>query len=167
MKFLLPFIICLFIIGCDGGLAPPPPVELGFSGTVHFASGYWPPIDSLHSLWIFASQIYPLDSNKVYEGLFGNPITIFLYPSISQSLPLGVVDSISYSFPLKSGTYKYVGVIQQVNPNLTNIRAFRVVGFYKDSLDALLPGIVEVNDSYQIHGIDIDVDFQDPPPQPF
>jgi hypothetical protein len=103
----------------------------------------------------------------VYEGLFGNPITIFLYPSISQSLPLGVVDSISYSFPLKSGTYKYVGVIQQVNPNLTNIRAFRVVGFYKDSLDALLPGIVEVNDSYQIHGIDIDVDFQDPPPQPF
>ncbi len=166
MKFLLPLVICLILISCDGGLAPPPPVELGFSGTVHFVPGYWPPSDSLNSLWIFASQIYPLDSNKVFAGLFGNPMTIFLYPGINQSLPLVASDSLSYSFPLKAGTYKYVGVIQHLNSSL-NIRAFRVVGFYKDSVDASQPGIVEVNDSYQIHGINIDVDFRNPPPQPF
>lgn len=167
MKLLLLLIICIFIIDCDGGLAPPPPVQLGFSGTVHFAPGYWPPSDSLYSLWIFASQIYPLDSTKVFAGLFGTPITIFLYPSVNQSLSLVASDSISYTFPLKAGTYKYVGVIQQVNPSLFNIRAFRVVGFYRDSVDASQPGVVEVNDSYQIRGIDIDVDFRNPPPQPF
>jgi hypothetical protein len=167
MKFLLPLILCLLVIGCDGGLAPPPPVELGFSGTVHFAPGYWPPSDSIYSLWIFASQVYPLDSIKVLTGLFGNPMTIFLYPSINQSLSRDQVDSLAYSFPLKAGTYKYVGVIQQVSPSLTNIRAFRVVGFYKDSIDASQPGIVEVNDSYQTRGVDMDVDFQNPPPQPF
>ncbi len=166
MKFLLPFIICLFLTGCDGGLAPPPPVELGFSGTVHFAPGYWPPSDSLYNLWIFASQIYPLDSVKVFAGLFGNPMTIFLYPGVTQTLAVGMIDSIAYSFPLKSGTYKYVGVIQKISPDL-NIRAFKVVGFYRDSSHASQPGTVEVNENRQISGINIDVDFQHPPPQPF
>jgi len=156
------------LVACDGGLAPPPPVELGFSGTVHFTPGSWP-TDSLLSLWIFASQIYPLDSAKVYSGLFSTPNTIFLYPSITQSLPLSEVDSIPYSFPLRSGTYKYVGVIQQVSFDLINrgVRVFRVVGFYKDSTNPSQPGSVRVNDSYQVKGINIDVDFHNPPPQPF
>jgi hypothetical protein len=154
------------IAACDGRLAPPPP--LGFSGTVYFTPGSWP-TDSLFSLWIFASQIYPLDSAKVYAGLFGSQTTIYLYPSISQSLPLSEVDSMSYSFPLQSGMYRYVGVIQQVSPDFASkgIRAFRVVGFYKDSTNLLQPGIVDVNDSYQLKGINIDVDFRNPPPQPF
>jgi hypothetical protein len=163
MRFLVLMILCLVLVACDGGLAPPPP--LGFSGTVYFTPGSWP-TDSLFSLWIFASQIYPLDSAKVYAGLFSNPPTIILYPSISQSLPLSEVGSMSYSFPLQSGTYRYVGVIQHVSPDF-GIRAFRVVGFYKDSTNLSQPGIVEVNDSYQVKGINIDVDFRNPPPQPF
>jgi hypothetical protein len=156
------------LAACDGGLAPPPPVELGFSGTVYFTPGSWP-TDSLINLWIFASQIYPLDSTKVYSGLFSVPNTIFLYPSINQSLPLSEVDSIPYSFPLSSGTYKYVGVIQQVSLDLINrgVRVFRVVGFYKDSTNLSQPGSVIVNDNYQVRGIDIQVDFRNPPPQPF
>jgi hypothetical protein len=163
MKFLPITIICVLLMACDEGLAPPPPIELGFSGTVNF-SGTWPS-DSLLNLWIFASQIYPLDSTKVISGLLQIPHSIFLYPSMSQSLPFNV-DSISYSFPLQSGTYKYIGVIQQISA-FTSIHAFRVVGFYKDSTDASIPGTVEVNDREQVKGININVDFQNPPPQPF
>ncbi len=167
MRYLVLTILCVMLAACDGGLAPPPPMEFGFSGTVHFTPGSWP-TDSLINLWIFASQIYPLDSAKVYSGLFASPSTIFVYPSLSGTLPF-YVDSLSYSFPLHSGTYKYIGVIQQVSLNLIHrgIRVFRVVGFYKDSTDSSKPGIVIVNDNYQVKGIDIDVDFQNPPPQPF
>lgn len=171
MRYLALIILCLLLTACDGGLAPQFPNEIqpGFSGTVYFTPGSWPPADSLISLKIFASQIYPLDSAKVYSGLLPSPSTIFLYPSLSGSLPLSEVASISYSFPLHSGTYRYVGVIQQNNSDLAGkgIRVFRVVGFYKDPTNLSQPGIVEVNDSTQVKGINIDVDFQNPPPQPF
>jgi hypothetical protein len=169
MKHLVLIILCLLLAACDGGLAPPPPMELGFSGTVYFTPGAWPPSDSLISLLIFASQTYPLDSAKVYSGLFSSPSTIFAYPSLGGSLPLSEVDSIPYSFPLHSGTYKYVGVIQQVSFDLVNrgIRVFRVVGFYKDPTNLSQPGTVEVNDDAQVKGINIDVDFRNPPQQPF
>lgn len=168
MKYLVLIILCLLLAACDGGLAPPPPLELGFSGTVYFTPGSWPPSDSLISLLIFASQVYPLDSAKVYSGLFGSPSTIFAYPSLSGSLPF-YVDSLSYSFPLRSGTYKYVGVIQQTNSDLAGhgIRVFRVVGFYKDSINLSQPGVVVVNDSAQVKGVNIDIDFRNLPPQPF
>jgi hypothetical protein len=168
MKLFTIIILCLLFLSCDAGLAPPPPVELGFSGTVYFTPGSWPK-DSLYNLWIFASEIYPLDSAKVYSGLFSVPSTIFLYPSINKSFPLNEVDSIPYSFPLNSGTYEYVGVIQQVSPDLINlgIRVFRVVGFYKDSTNRSQPGTVQVNDNYQVKGVNINVDFRNPPPQPF
>jgi hypothetical protein len=167
MRYLVLIILCMLLAACDGGLAPPPPMELGFSGTVYFTPSSWP-TDSLINLWIFASQIYPLDSAKVYSGLFASPSTIFVYPSLSGTLPF-YVDSLSYSFPLHSGTYKYVGVIQQVSLDLINrgIRVFRVVGFYKGSTDSSQPGIVIVNDNYQVKGINIDVDFRNLPPQPF
>ncbi|MBN1398487.1 MAG: hypothetical protein JXA06_10690 [Bacteroidetes bacterium] len=167
MRFLVFIILCVVFIACDAGLAPPSPVELGFGGTVYFAPGSWP-ADSLISLWIFASQVYPLDSSKVYAGLFGNPVTIFLYPSITSSLPF-YVDSLEYSFPLRPGIYKYIGVIQQKDSDLQGlgIRVFKVVGFYQDPADPSLPGFVEANDSVQVKGININVDFNNPPPQPF
>ena len=168
MRFLIFIFLCVLLASCDAGLAPPPPVELGFSGTVYFTPGSWPPADSLVSLWVFASNIYPLDSATVYAGLFSNPPTIFLYPDMSKSLPF-FVDSISYSFPLQPGTYKYIGVIQQTSSNLftLGIRVFRVVGFYKDPANLLQPGTVVVNNLSQVKGINIQVDFRNPPPQPF
>jgi hypothetical protein len=170
MKYFFLILFCLLLSACDGGLAPPPPapIELGFSGTVYFAPGSWPRADSLISLWIFASKIYPLDSAKAYNGLLSYPQEIFVYPSMSRSLPFNV-DSIQYSFGLRADTYKYVGVIQQYNSDLATygIRAFRVVGLYKDSINLSEPGIVVVNDSNQITGIDMHVDFNHPPPPPF
>jgi hypothetical protein len=42
MKLLTIIIFCLLFLSCDAGLAPPPPVELGFSGMVYFTPGSWP-----------------------------------------------------------------------------------------------------------------------------
>jgi hypothetical protein len=168
MRILILIILCLLLAACDGGLAPPPPTEPGFSGTIYFTPGSWPPADSLVSIMIFASKIYPLDSATVVVGLFSNPPSIFLYPEIGKSLPVDV-DSISYFFPLHSGTYKYIGVVQQISTDLLNggIRVFRVVGFYKDPTNLPQPGSVIVTDNSQTKGINFQVDFYNPPPQPF
>ena len=56
MKSIVLIIICILLTSCDGGLAPPPPVELGFSGTVYFTPGSWPPADSLVSHYGFLLQ---------------------------------------------------------------------------------------------------------------
>ena len=168
MRFLALILLCFFLAACDGGLAPSPPVEPGISGTIHFSPGLWPATDSLVSIMIFASKIYPLDSASVFAGLFSNPPSIFLYPEIGKSLPF-FVDSLSYLFPLRAGTYKYIGVVQQISSDLLTggVRVFRVVGFYEDATNRTQPGNVIVNDNSQTKGINIQVDFRNPPPQPF
>ncbi len=157
------FLVCLFL-SCDGGLTPPPEFDPGFGGTITFES--WPSTrDSLVNVWLFASQIYPLDSIKIFEGLFTTR-KIFLYPGLTRSLPFNV-DSVTYSFaPLEPGRYLYIGIIQQFNSDI-NIRSFRVVGFYKNPADTLLPGEVEVRDFTFITGIHLHAHFRNPPPQPF
>ena len=157
-------------MSCDGGLSPTPPPKPGLGGTVYFAKGTWPGTptspDSLSNLWIFASQIYPLDSSLVINGLFSNPPTIFLYPSPIDNLPF-YLDSVQYFFPLPVGTYKYIGVIQHIAPDFNSIRSLRVVGFAKDPTDLALPLRSQVMDGSVTSGININVDFHTPPPQPF
>jgi hypothetical protein len=161
---VLPFLLAVFLVSCETGLTPPPDFEAGFGGTLTFAS--WPPRDSVKNLWLFASQIYPLDSVKIFEGLFSSPPKIFLYPSFVESLPYDV-DSVQYRFaPLRAGRYRYIGVIQQFNDVLT-IRSFRVVGVYKNPADTTLPGELQFREFEFIEPINLRVDFANPPPQPF
>lgn len=163
MKWLFLSLVVVLLVSCDGGLAPPPPFDPGFGGTIYFRN--WPPSDSLVNVWLFASQIYPLDSNKVFEGLFSTR-KIFLYPDFNKSLPF-YVDSVRYSFrPLEPGIYRYIGIIQQFNPTIS-IRSFRVVGVYRNPNDTLQPGVIEVRDFSFVDNIHIRVDFRNPPPQPF
>ncbi len=165
MKQLVFLALTILFLSCDHGLAPLPPVEPGFGGTIYFAKGTWPPADSLVNLWIFASQVFPLDSAKVFGGLFSNPPTIYLYPALDKSLPL-FGDSVSYSFNLPPATYFYVGVLQRT-ANDINIRSMKVVGMYGTSGDPPLPIPVVVSDVDFLTGIDIRVNFRKPPPQPF
>jgi hypothetical protein len=166
--FLL--LCALLWMSCDGGLSPTPPPKPGISGTVYFASGTWPgnpsSPDSLSNLWIFASQVYPLDSSLVLSGLFSSPPTIFLYPSIVANLPF-YKDSVQYFFSLPIGTYKYIGVIQHITPDYNSIRTLRVVGVAKDQVNPALPLQVQVINGTVASGVDIRVDFHNPPPQPF
>jgi len=170
MKKLILVLGAIAWMSCNGGLSPLPPPKPGISGTLYFAKGTWPGTpsspDSLSNLWIFASQVYPLDSSLVIGGLFSSPPTIYLYPSFVQNLPL-YVDSLQYFFQLPVGTYKYIGVIQHLVPDYNSIRSLRVVGVVKDPTDTANPRQVNVVDGTVIPGINANVDFHNPPAQPF
>jgi len=165
MKRILFLVLAALILSCDHGLAPPPAVEPGFGGTIYFEKGSWPSADSLVNLWVFASQVYPLDSLKVFQGLFSNPPSIYLYPGFDKNLPF-FADSVSYSFNLPPATYFYVGVIQRISNDI-NIRSMKVVGMYGTSDSPPLPIPVVVNESDFLPGVNIRVNFRKPPPQPF
>lgn len=165
MRLLVPLLCSILLYSCEPGLTPPPDVEPGFGGTVYFEKGTWPPQDSLYNLWIFASQMYPLDSAKIFEGLLSNPPSIYVYPSFTGNLPY-YVDSVSYGFKLPPATYKYVGVIQRFREEI-NARSLRVVGLYGTSSNPPEPVQVVVGEYQFIPGINIRVNFHKPPPQPF
>ena len=169
MKKLFPYFALLFFLSCDHGLELPPLIEPGFGGTIHFAQGTWPPpsSDSLQNLWLFASQIYPLDSTKVVAGLTSNPPKIYVYPSLAENLPF-FVDSVAYAIHVPPGTYHYIGVIQRYRPGLSfDIKNFRIVGIVENPTTPGLPRSVTVREYEFFGGIDVFVDFYHLPPQPF
>lgn len=165
MRMLIALGCTMLALSCEPGLSPPPDVEPGFGGTVYFERSTWPHPDSLNNLWIFASQIYPLDSVTIFSGLFSIPPAIFLHPGFTTSLPF-FVDSLSYSFPLPPGNYRYIGVLQQFREEIS-IRSLRVVGIYGAGSSPQQPLEVRVNEFQFLQGIDIRVNFHNLPPQPF
>lgn len=164
MRLLLSCLVIL-LLSCNGGLTVPPDIDPGIGGTIHFTQGTWPPVDSLQGLWLFASVEYPLDSSRIITGVLIEPRTIFLYPSLQESLPF-LIDSIRFDFHLPLATYKYIGVIQQVRPEL-EVRNFRIVGVAKSPADSTLPRAVTIASDVYVDGLRINVDFNQPPPQPF
>ncbi len=170
MKKTLLVVCAVVALSCDGGLSPIPPPKPALRGTVYFQRGTWPGTptspDSLANLWVFASQQYPLDSALVFNGLFSEPPTIFLYPSVATNLPF-YVDSVQYEFELPAGVYKYVGVIQHITPDFNSIRSLRVVGYYVDPGDSSRPLQATVLNDAVTSGVDVVVDFHHLPPQPF
>ena len=165
MKKLLLAAIVVSSLSCDHGLEPPLSVEPGFGGTIYFEKGTWPASDSIVNLWLFASQLYPLDSAKIFAGLFSDPPTIYLYPASDKNLPL-FVDSVSYKFNLPPGTYKYVGVLHR-RANDINVSSLKVVGLYGTNDLPPLPIPIIVSGSNFVSGVDIRVNFRKPPPSPF
>ena len=161
-KFLAFTIILPFVLSCDEGLTLPPDVEPGIEGMLT-VSGPWAHPDSIDAIWLFASQIYPLDSALVISGIFQGKIEIF--PSLAGSLPIGF-DTLSFSFELTPATYPYIGVMQWINSNSLDLENFRVVGVYSDPISGQ-PLSVQVGDYEIRRGINISVDFYNLPPQPF
>jgi hypothetical protein len=168
MRMLLFLLVIVAIVeGCDGGLAPLPPAKPGFSGTVYFESATWPPPDSVVNLWLFVSRIYPLDSAKVFNGLINGSISVFPAPDTSSITdPRTPVSSVSYEYPLSAGQYLYAGVIQRLRSDF-NIRSFRVIGVYSEQGQPAQPATFEVPAQGIVSGIDIFVNFDQPPTQPF
>jgi hypothetical protein len=153
------------LTSCDDGLTPPV-LEPGMAGSISVApSANWPDADSVAGLWLIASLQYPLDSTKVITGVLIEPRTIFLYPSIGESLPYGM-DSVDFRFPLAPGTYRYVGVIQQIRPELL-VSNFRVVAMLEDPDHPGQPLPITVGPRQMVEGLRITIDFGSPPPQPF
>lgn len=166
MRYVI--VVAVLFISCNGGLEPPPLVEPGFGGTITFVRNTWPPRDSLVNLWLVASQDYPLDSVKVFTGIFSNPPRIYVYPSFERNLvdldhP---VDTLSYSFLLPPAEYKYICVLQRFK-NEFNVRALRVVGLYGTATNPPQPIPITVRDFEFVTNVNITVNFHQHPPQPF
>jgi len=157
-------LLTIFVFGCDKGIQP---TQTGVGGGAGIMTGLityrnWPTIDSLHDLRIVAFRVFP-PTNIVNEVLQGRAI---VYPSLGDtSLVPFFVDSLRYSFALTSGTFQYVVIAQQYGPSLTT--DWRPVGQFDLDSNFTVPSAVEIVAGATTTGIDIFVDFANPPPAPF
>jgi hypothetical protein len=149
------------LAGCDKGIAPestgtagPPPY--GVSGTVYFQ--HWPPVDSVIDLRVVAFTTYP-PGDIVSEVLSGRA-------KYTNTLPYGV-DSVTYSIdltPIQPGSIPFIAVGQQYGQNIQ--QDWRLVGEYYTDGDTSQPGSIYVPVDSIVPGVNIFVDFNNPPHLP-
>ncbi|MEN3027267.1 MAG: hypothetical protein ABDH31_06125 [Chlorobiota bacterium] len=142
--------------GCTGGLDPEAlPKEAKIQGVVYFR-GTWPPQDSLYDLRVVAFQQYP-PRNVVDEVLSGRAV-------FSERLRFRV-DSEPYQLVVSQTpmVFRYIVVAQQYGSDI--FQHWRVVGVY--ARDVTRPDSLRVEPGEIYAGVDIVVDFDRLPPQPF
>ncbi len=149
----------VYILGCDEGLAPDPvgTETPGLGGVLTVVSA-WPPADSVRDLRIVAFRKYPPADilTEVLGGtaLFSDPLE---YQNNSQSWRI-VLEGLK-------GEFEYIVAAQQYGSNL--FQDWRVVGVYTRSGDVNQPSSVDLGQGRYVGNIDIRVDFNNLPPQPF
>ena len=159
-KFLL--LVIVFLIACNHGIAPTdapdePQNPGGISGQIYYQN--WPPAEEVKNLKVIVFVEYPPDDifNEVQSG------RAIVYPSeLSVSLPQ-FVDSSYYEVQLEPGIYEYVVVAQQYGGLLD----WRAVGHYTTTNSDSVPSPVVVLSDSILPDIDIYVDFNNLPIQPF
>ncbi len=152
------------VCGCDRGLEPTGPSAgtgpSAFTGVIRYA--HWPPRDSLVDLRLIAFRSYP-PGDIVTEVSSGNAI---VYPPLGDTaLVPFYVDSLRYIVTGPPATYAYVVVAQQYGPNI--LSDWRAVGMYTHDPANAVPAAVTVPSGDTVRNVDINVDFSNPPPQPF
>ena len=164
-------VLVLFSTGCDTGLGPPADPS-GFSGVIRFK--HWPSADSVRELRIVAFPSYPADSASILLDLAQRLVSV--YPQIGQPNLLSdttqhvlFADSIRYSFTsmgttLDVGVYNYVAFAWRPTANLFD---WRPAGVYSTGPGQFDPAPVRVLLHKNVTGINIDVDFSNPPPKPW
>ena len=158
---------CFFVSSCDHGIEPKPLLKSppGFSGTIRFISD-WPDSVKRSFLVVFKN---PLISDSDF--------TILNLKFLSREIPLGVqtheFSSLDSAYipaipgPFPPGSYSYVAVVQQSTELLSLARKdWFVSGVYYANGDTTDPGIMVIPDSTLVTNININVDFNNPPPQP-
>lgn len=162
MRTVFVLILSMLILSCDGGLEPPSsPQMLGtMSGLITYHN--WPPLDSLKDLRLVAFRNFP-PRDIATEVLQGRAM---VYPPLGDSaLVPFFVDSLRFLFTLPTGTYKYIAVAQQFGPGVTT--DWRAVGQFDLDSNLVIPSPVEIMVNDTTEGININVDFRNPPPPPF
>jgi hypothetical protein len=153
----------LFSSACDHGLAPDETEKIvgtGISGSIIY-TGTWP-VDSLVlDLKLVVFQNIPTDSTQVISDVIQGKA--FVYPeNLVESLPYGVSET-QYIMTLDPGSYEYIVVAQQYG----SIFQWRLVGQYDTNPGDPQPSEVTVVDNVMLTDIDIHVDWDNPPVQPF
>lgn len=152
--------LLLGLYGCTGGLDPAMvPVEGKIAGTVWFR-GPWPPADSVLDLRVVAFQVYP-PTNVLEEVLSGRAL-------FSERLLAALsVESAPYELvvPQPPVVFRYIVVAQQYGPDI--FRHWRVVGVYTRDTVSYRPDSLLVEPGGVYPNVDIQVNFERLPPQPF
>jgi len=157
--------VLLVLSGCNAEIGPIQE-QSGFGGTIRFRN--WPPADSVHDMRLVAFETFPADSAGILTTLLAGHGAV--YPPIGTKFP-SFVDSLPYEFTTTNGTnlqvrnYEYVIVAQQFGPNV--LADWRPVGVYPAAAGSFLPAPVRVILHHVLAGVDIDVDFRNPPPKPW
>jgi hypothetical protein len=168
-KIISYIIAILFIISfnaCDKGIEPKNYDEpTGFSGTVTFV-GEWPVEIKRAFIVVFKDPL-----------LTGADFTITNLKFLSMEIPLGVQTYNFSSFdtsyipqnpgPFLPGNYAYVAVAYQTTDQLSLDRKdWYVAGVYDGNLNTNEPAVMIIRENIFITYVNINCDFNNPPPQP-
>jgi hypothetical protein len=160
------FIILIAItafVSCDKGLSPDLGEEkAGFGGSITFSGDWNPDILQTHVV-VFKNPLLTVDDFNVFNLSF-----------VSESIPNG---SVSYNYStndenalistIEPGNISYIAVAQSLRDTITlNREDWIVVGLYYSDDDKTMPGILTLNEGIFIDGVNINCDFNNPPPQP-
>ena len=167
--FLLLVFCCFFYIvaGCDKGIEPEPEKSpaseiIGFSGKVTF-TGNWPTGITRTHIVVFKNDIVTVDDFSFLNLAF----VVDSIPYRSQEFNYNSVMNNFFSFILAEGTYKYIVVAQSKTPTISlNREDWFIVGIYYSNGNTSKPGVLTLQKGNITTGIDINVDFNNPPPQP-
>ncbi len=170
IKLFFIMTICLsvcFIAGCDKGIEPEPEKSpqaeiIGFSGKVTF-TGNWPAGITRTHIVVFKNEILTVDDFSFQNLAFVvDPVP---FESSEFTYDSGINNF--FSLTLAEGTYKYIVVAQSKTPTISfNRDDWFIVGVYYNNEDQSKPGMMTLQKGKITTGIDINVDFNNPPPQP-
>lgn len=167
MKFKIhPCIFLIFLFAginfnCEHGIAPrEEPLRTGISGTIKFLNE-WPKDIYRTHIVVFKDTIKTAVDFNIFNIGF-----------VSDTIPSGLK---SYNFesdqnpvfPIGPGNYKYICVAQSFVPHVSLDRKdWRVAGIYLSPEDSTKYGQIEIKEGIFLTGINITVDFKNPPIQP-
>jgi len=147
------------ILSCNGGLEPPPPVAKAYiGGLITYLNGKndWPPQDSVVDIRVAAFKVYP-PKDIITEITAGNA---YFTSSLKK-----FVDSDSFNLEILNPPeeIKYLVVAQQYG----SLFQWRAIGVWTLSGDVTKPSSIFVEPGKSYLNLDINVDFNNLPPQPF
>lgn len=161
---LIPLTIVLSLItfsSCDHGLAPPSENVNNMSGITGIITYENWPADSLYDLRLVIFKSYPPDN--IIEDVFNGRAIV--YPGLGDPGLPTYIDTTGFLVELNSGTYEYVVVAQQYGENPST--DWRAVGQYDTLAGDDLPTAITVYAGRLLEEINIHVDFNHLPLQPF
>jgi len=165
IKFILPILLIISLVGCDQGVEPRPITEpTGFSGEIIFI-GDWPnDIQRTHVVAfkdpLLSENDFNISNLKYVSEEIPNGIQIYNYSSLHTSIIPGE------EF-LNPGEYSYIAVAQSKTAELSLNRSdWFVAGLYYSSSDSTQPGRIITMEDSVLENINIICDFNNPPPQP-
>jgi len=157
--YLILLLVLFSITSCDKGLHPPPPMmKSSISGLITYVNGKdkWPEPDSVLDIRVAMFKVYP-PQDILTELLSGNAY-------FTDSLPR-FVDSSSYFIEISNPPeeIKYIVVAQQFG----SILDWKAVGVYTVNGNVNEPSSILVEPGIDYKNINIKVNFDSLPPQPF